>query len=280
MGSAEQTIQNVIAKLTKISQLCDINEPEAVKETLATIKWKNSTKRTFTAIYNGYVKYIGKKWQKPKYKPEERIPFIPTEQEIDQLIASAPKLKTASLLQFLKETASRIGEALRTQWIDIDTERKTVHINKPEKGSNARILPISPKLIGMLSQLPRNTDLVFPSKAKSVRTRVDKLKIRTASKLNNPRIKQISFHTFRHWKATMEYHETKDIIHVKTMLGHKRIDSTMIYINIEQALFLFDCDQWTSIVIHNIDEETKAVEANFTLVRSINETTAIYKKRK
>jgi|GEM_PF-5486413 hypothetical protein len=28
----------------------------------------------------------------------------------------------------------------------------------------------------------------------------------------------------------MEYHYTKDIIHVKNFLGHKEIDNTLIYI--------------------------------------------------
>ena len=48
---------------------------------------------------------------------------------------------------------------------------------------------------------------------------------------------KITFHTARHWKGTMEYHKTKDIIHVKTVLGHKDIHNTMMYINLEQALF-------------------------------------------
>jgi hypothetical protein len=54
----------------------------------------------------------------------------------------------------------------------------------------------------------------------------------------------------------------------------------MIYINIEQALFLQETDEWTTIVTHNIKEETKAINAGFQLVRAVNETTAIYKKRK
>jgi hypothetical protein len=38
---------------------------------------------------------------------------------------------------------------------------------------------------------------------------------RLAFKLQNPRLLEIHFHTLRHWKATMEYHYTKDsfIIH-------------------------------------------------------------------
>jgi hypothetical protein len=34
------------------------------------------------------------------------------------------------------------------------------------------------------------------------------------------------------------------------------------------------------MVTHSIEEETKAIDAGFQLVRAINETTAIYKKRK
>jgi len=39
-----------------------------------------------------------------------KIPFIPTETEIDHLIAGCGR-KTATLLQLLKETGIRIGEA-------------------------------------------------------------------------------------------------------------------------------------------------------------------------
>jgi len=35
----------------------------------------------------------------------------------------------------------------------------------------------------------------------------------------------------------MEYYKTHDVMHVKTVLGHKRIQSTMLYINLEQAAF-------------------------------------------
>jgi len=44
-------------------------------------------------------------------------------------------------------------------------------------------------------------------------------------------------HTTRHWKATQLYYQTKDILHIREFLGHKRLGSTLIYINIENALF-------------------------------------------
>jgi integrase len=200
------------------------------------------------------------------------------ETEIDQLIASCRK-KLSTILQILKETGMRIGEAHKLKWIDINLENKTINIT-PEKGSNPRILPISDKLIAMLNRYPKTGEHILPKRLNSIRSCFDYQRIRTAEKLQNQRIMKISFHTLRHWKGTMEYHKTKDIMHVKYVLGHKSITSTMIYINIEQAMFLADTDEWITKISHNIDEEAKIIEANFTLVRSINETTAIYKKRK
>jgi hypothetical protein len=46
---------------------------------------------------------------------------------------------------------------------------------------------------------------------------------RVATKLQNQRIHEITFHTFRHWKATMEYHKTRNMLHVMKMLGHRNI---------------------------------------------------------
>ena len=33
----------------------------------------------------------------------------------------------------------------------------------------------------------------------------------------------------RHWKAIMEYHKIRDILHIMKMLGHHRIENTLIY---------------------------------------------------
>ena len=78
----------------------------------------------------------------------------------------------------------------------------------------------------------------------------------------------------------MEYHKIKDIVHVRTIFGHKSINSTLIYINIEEALFNNSIDEWIRRVSHRVQEETEPINANFTVVRSINETTAIDKRRK
>ena len=133
----------------------------------------------------------------------------------------------------------------------------------------------------MLNTLPKRADNhIFAQDQDTIRTSYDKQRNETAKKLSNPRIKAITFHTFRHYKGTMEYHLTKDVKHVQYVLGHKNSNTTDLYINIEQALFLSNTDEWNTKVSHNLEEETQLINAGFQLVRSINESTAIYKKRK
>jgi len=132
----------------------------------------------------------------------------------------------------------------------------------------------------MLNSLPKINENVFQTSKDSLRKSFWALRKRTATKLSNPRLKKISFHTFRHWKGTTEYHKTKDIIHVKTVLGHKSIESTMIYINIESALFLSTLDEWTCKATANTNEATQLIENGFEYITTTPDALMLFRKRK
>ncbi len=75
----------------------------------------------------------------------------------------------------------------------------------------------------------------------------------------------------------MEYHKTKDILHVKRLLGHKKIENTEIYTH----LINFESDEWNVATASTLVEETKLLEAGFQYVRySDKDELAIYRKRK
>ena len=57
----------------------------------------------------------------------------------------------------------------------------------------------------------------------------------------------------RHWKATMEYHRTKDILYVMKLLGHKNIANTLIYTQLVE----FEGDEYCSAVASNVEEAKK-----------------------
>ena len=129
----------------------------------------------------------------------------------------------------------RPNEAWIILWYDVDFARKKVRVT-PEKGSNPRILPISNTMISMLNALPRQNKYVF-GKGRyhhfSEGFRRHRKKI--AFKLGEQNILRITFKSLRHFKGTMEYRKTKDILHVKRILGHKKINNTLVYTHLMRA---------------------------------------------
>ena len=79
----------------------------------------------------------------------------------------------------------------------------------------------------------------------------------------------------------MEYHLTHDIIHVKELLGHMRIDNTMVYINLETAIFTSKNDQFYATVANTPDEAIKLIEAGFDFATGeYNDGGKLFRKRK
>lgn len=119
-----------------------------------------------------------------------------------------------AMLQLLKETGMRPGEALRLKWTDVDNQRNIITLNNAEKHSNPRIWKVSNLLTQRLNDLPKENEYVLSNRLRqSVNRNFEAQRRRVAAKLGNPRLQRITFRTLRHWKATMEYHKTRDILH-------------------------------------------------------------------
>ena len=281
-GRKDTTVETVTHRLLLLAKHSNINDPESVKEALMTIKWQNSTKATAVMDYTAYLRFLGKTWTKPRYIPQEKIYFIPTEAEIDQLIAASCK-NLAALLQFLKETAARIGEACHVEWADLDYQNKTAAINHPEKGSLPRLQKISDKLIAMINELPKTQKPVFlaTSSQHGVRITFENMRQRTAEKLKNPRLLKIHFHTFRHWKATTLMMKGTDSYFIRQLLGHKTATMTDRYINIVKSLLGNGDEQYICKCVEATDKTgiMRLIEDAFTLADTADGI-HFYRKRK
>ena len=129
----------------------------------------------------------------------------------------------------------------------------------------------------MMKALPKRVEYIFNPNIATIRKGFMKQRKRIAETLQNPRLKEIHFHTLRHWKATMEYHRTKDILFVKHLLGHRQLKNTEIYTH----LINFENDEWHVRHAKNLEDEDKLIEAGFEYVRYSNtDEVAIYRKRK
>ena len=279
-GYSESTMTERNRRLKRLLKLgANLLDPESVKDIIAKQDaWSNNTKATFVDAYGTLLRYLGKKWDLPLYKESRSIPFIPTESEVDQLISSCGP-KTATFLQLLKETAIRAGEAFSLEWINVDMERKTITV-RPEKNSNPRIFNVSDKLLGMINALSRKSNRVFGnSNLSSVRATFCTSRTKAAIKLQNPRLREIHFHTLRHWKATMLYHRTKDPLHVMSFLGHKSMKNTLLYIQLEEALFKEISDGFTCKVAKTVEDAKDLIESGFEYVTEMDGL-KLFRKRK
>lgn len=278
-GLAASTIENASMKLTQMSKRCNLNDPESVKEFLCNSELKPNSKANYTVTYGSFLKFLGKTWTPPKYTFQQTIPFIPLETEIDQLISGCGK-STATTLQLLKETGMRIGEALRLKWTDINPENNTVTLNDTEKHGKPRMFKVSSKLIGMLQSLPKKNARIFGKARVTHRAAAFKIqRLGIAKKVGNPRLEKITFHTLRHWKGTIEYHKTHDPDHVKRLLGHRNLQSTEIYINMEQAVFSESDQSYHSATASTVQEAQKLIEQGFEFVCGMDNA-MLFRKRK
>ena len=137
------------------------------------------------------------------------------------------------------------------------------------------MLKISCKLIDMLNILPKKVKVFNYTSSQNIRANFCIQRKGAAFKLQNPRLNLIHFHTLRHWKAKMEYAKTKNILHVMQTLGHKNIQSTLLYTQLVQ----FESDEYHSGAAKNTEDTQKLIEAGFEYVCS-HENLMLFRKRK
>ncbi len=276
-GYSEATIKEYCYILETLrNKGADLTDAESVKDVIARQEtWSEGRKCIAVKAFKAFAKFLGLTWTPPKYRVPAKLPFIPLEKELDDLIAGCNG-QMAAFLQVLKETGARSGEAFNLKWTDLDFASNTLRIT-PEKGSNPRIFKISAKLASMLANMPKKDTKVFTYKNKFyLRKSFEKQRKRIALKLGNPRLLQISFHIFRHWKATMEYYKTKDILHVMQLLGHKNIKNTLIYTQLVQNI---TGDEYICKTAKTLEEAKQLIEAGFEYVCEMDNC-KLFKKRK
>jgi len=267
-GYSEETILSRVKILkTLVNRGADLSNPESVIDTIARQKWSNGRKENAVYAYSSWLKWKGLEWDKPRYKRIFKLPHIPSEKVIDQLISGCSP-KVSCFLQLLKETGVRAGEAWNLKWKDIDFEHNVIYVN-PEKGSEPRIFHVSHRLLEMIKEQPHiDKEYVFRKPEMKLRHFYENFRRqrkKIAFKLKNPRILNITFHSLRKWKGTIEYHRTKDILHVMKVLGHRNIKNTLVNVQIENEMFKGE-KEYICKVAYNLKEAQSLIESGFEYI--------------
>jgi len=77
----------------------------------------------------------------------------------------------------------------------------------------------------------------------------------------------------------MLYHQTKDVLNVKGFLGHKKIENTLLYIQLARAIFKEINDEFTVRIAKKPEEIKQLLEIGFEYVVE-KDGLLFFKKRK
>jgi hypothetical protein len=66
-----------------------------------------------------------------------------------------------------------------------------------------------------------------------------------------------------HYKGTVLYPKTKDILHVKETLDHEDINNTLVYVHLESAIFKTGSNSFTVKIGRTVAEAEKLLEVGF-----------------
>jgi integrase len=275
----ESTIEAKLKLVKHLNTKFNLWDSDLIREYIYNAEWGGRRKNNAGYAYMDWCRWKGFDFSFERFREEtQSLPYIPLEKEIDQLIAGfGPKY--SCLLQLTKESGFRLAETLTLRLTDIDFERNTITLNKPAKNSNPRQFRMSSALIAMMKRVVSRKGLnerIWDAKPNSIRCTYTQKRRYLANKLGNQRLLKISFKTFRHWKATMEYHRTKDILYVKELLGHKSLKNTLVYTHLvsfeEENAYIIK-------VASTIDEFTSLLESGFEYVSEF-EGKKVLRKRK
>lgn len=134
------------------------------------------------------------------------------------------KSRYAILLKLYMFTAARAQEGLAVRMQDLDTDNKTVLI-RGLKGSADREIPLPPwyffELLSYAKKICKSVeDRIFPF-CYTILNRIWRF-YRPVKK---------RFHSLRHTLAIKVFQSTRDIKLVQTLLGHRSIKNTMVYLD-------------------------------------------------
>ncbi len=279
-GKSTYWIKFANKALQFLNKNINLNSPTQAKEFIANLQHTNGYKKNLCVAYNNYCKYYKIKWEKPKYNKETKIRKIPTTNQIETLITHTTNpLKTKLILS--KETGLRPIELMRLTLKDISLEEKTIYPTTAKNGA-PRTLKISKQLQALIKtqinkiKNPTPNTKIFRGTPQTYGPSYRRARNNLANKLNDYTLKTIRLYDFRHYFATKLYAKTRDILYVKQQMGHKSIDTTLIYV---QLIDNTQEEEYTCKTATNAKEAIELTESGFEYTQEIDGI-SLYRKRK
>lgn len=175
----------------------------------------------------------------------EHLPVVLTLEEIDRIedsidLSKVEGARNRAIIEVLFSCGLRVSELVNMKLSDLYLEDRVLLVRG--KGNKERLVPVSSKAIvdlkrwffdrNLMKIKPGEDDYVFLNRRGAHLTRTMIL-IMVKRQAEEAGIKKtISPHTFRHSFATALLQGGADLRSIQAMLGHEKIDTTLVYTHI------------------------------------------------
>ena len=182
----------------------------------------------------------------PSIKKDKKLPVVLSKEEMWRLLQAPDLLKHKVLIGLLYGCGLRCFESRNVRLQDLDFDRNMLHVQQG-KGKKDCYVPLSEHLIrGLKAYISAEnpSDWLFNGQPLENRKGGDfdsrysqkgvQWAVGSAAKKAGI-AKHINVHTLRHTYATHLLEDGTDIMTLKALLGHERIETTMVYLHVAQS---------------------------------------------
>jgi len=174
----------------------------------------------------------------PRPQKEERLPQVFSQGEVSRLFEQVDNLKHRALLYMVYASGLRVGEVVRLQLQDIDSDRMMIRIRQ-SKGRKDRYVMLSAKSLDLLRlycRAYRPRTWLFPGQAgpeTHITERTAQHVFEHAKDKAGIR-KKVGIHVLRHSFATHLLEAGTDLRYIQELLGHSSSKTTEIYTHVSK----------------------------------------------
>jgi len=177
----------------------------------------------------------------------QKLPVVLTREEVRAVLSNIRVLRHRACLSLIYSAGLRISEAVGLQVSQIDSKRMLIHV-KEGKALRDRYVPLPQSTLQLLRRhwkTHRHPRWLFPAPGRSGTREAQASRclplssVQTVFKKSLREVgiqKDAHVHTLRHSYATHLLEEGVDIRIISEYLGHRSLDSTLIYTHLTPLL--------------------------------------------
>jgi len=208
------------------------------------VEKKKVSTSTLNIIINALRFYYGEILKKDfiyeikRPQKDKKLPVILSKEEVHKILNAPSNIKHKAILMLIYSAGLRVGEVVKLEPQDIDSERGLIHI-KGSKGRKDRYTILSQTALRILREYykkykPRKWLFEGAKPGRSITVRTVQAILKQACRKAGIS-KNVTVHTLRHSFATHLLESGVDLRYIQEILGHRSSKTTEIYTHVSKA---------------------------------------------